>query len=407
MLQDPYPLYPIFAFLGFVLTLVPLPWHFQAWNSGTCAYMLWVSLSCLVQFVNSVVWQGNVNNPAPVWCDISTKFLIGASVGIPASGMCITRRLYKISCVSSVTITRRDKRRAVFIDLCFCLGIPILVMALRECLHVVPRHRFDILEDVGCYPSIYNTLPAYFCVFMWPVVIGCASFVYSALTLVAFYKRRLQFNELMSSHTSLNTSRYLRLMLLATLEMLCTIPIGIYSMYIANVGVPLEPYISWANVHWGFSYVGLIPALEWATDPGFRISVEMTRWLFPACAFLFFALFGFAGEARKNYTALFLKVSSLLGYKPKPAWSPTGAYTANKAVPGALASAGSLPAYVPRTTAPEKRYVESLDLSIAEWDYDLEKSDVSLPSPLVVICIRQRDRERTIPPRRYARSHLI
>ena len=40
-------------------------------------------------------------------------------------------------------------------------------------------HRFDILEDVGCYPSIYNTLLAYFLVFMWPTLLGCVSFVFS------------------------------------------------------------------------------------------------------------------------------------------------------------------------------------------------------------------------------------
>ena len=69
--SDPsYPLFPIFSFLGFVLAIIPLPWHLQAWNSGTCIYMFWASFACLVQFVNSVVWHGNINNPAPIWCDI-------------------------------------------------------------------------------------------------------------------------------------------------------------------------------------------------------------------------------------------------------------------------------------------------------------------------------------------------
>jgi pheromone a factor receptor len=69
--SDPtYPLFPIFAFVGFFVSLVPLPWHLQAWNSGTCWYMFWASLSCLNQFVNSVVWAGNVFNSAPAWCEI-------------------------------------------------------------------------------------------------------------------------------------------------------------------------------------------------------------------------------------------------------------------------------------------------------------------------------------------------
>lgn len=130
MLYDSYPLFPVLAFLGFIVSLIPLPWHLQAWNSGTCSYMIWVALSCLVVFVNSVVWHGNVTNWAPVWCDIckaisfgditfhmihydlATKFLIGASVGIPASSLCISRRLYSISRVSTVSITRADVRRS-------------------------------------------------------------------------------------------------------------------------------------------------------------------------------------------------------------------------------------------------------------------------------------------------------
>ena len=125
--RDPtYPLFPVFSFIGFVLCLIPLPWHLHAWNSGTCAFMIWTALSCLVGFVNSVVWSGNVNNPAPIWCDIcesptlsSTRFLlsiapsaskiiIGVSIGIPAATLCISRRLYHLTAGQTVSITRDD-----------------------------------------------------------------------------------------------------------------------------------------------------------------------------------------------------------------------------------------------------------------------------------------------------------
>jgi len=72
------PLFPTFAFIGFILSLLPLSWHIQAWNSGTCAFMIWTALPCLTGFVNSIVWNGNVNNPAPIWCDICTCFGIVA-----------------------------------------------------------------------------------------------------------------------------------------------------------------------------------------------------------------------------------------------------------------------------------------------------------------------------------------
>lgn len=74
MADSTYPLFPIISFIGFIIALIPLPWHLQAWNSGTCYYMMWASLACLNQFVNSVVWAGNAVNWAPIWCDICWFF---------------------------------------------------------------------------------------------------------------------------------------------------------------------------------------------------------------------------------------------------------------------------------------------------------------------------------------------
>ncbi len=138
MHSDPtYPLFPVFAFFGFILPLIPLQWHLAAWNSGTCYFMIWTSLASLNQFINSIVWADNVTNWAPWWCEICTIFSlfppkisltlavairiqIGASVAVPASCMCIQRRLYQIASVRAVSVTRpevcRDNhcRNAVF-----------------------------------------------------------------------------------------------------------------------------------------------------------------------------------------------------------------------------------------------------------------------------------------------------
>ncbi len=68
---DPtYPLFPVFSFISVVLGLLPLSWHLQAWNAGTCIYMLWAGLASLVEFVDSIVWYGSLADVAPVWCDV-------------------------------------------------------------------------------------------------------------------------------------------------------------------------------------------------------------------------------------------------------------------------------------------------------------------------------------------------
>lgn len=67
--------FSMFAFAGFVLAMIPLPWHFEAWNTGTCLYMIWAGISCLNLFINSIIWNDNVINSAPIWCDICEYFI--------------------------------------------------------------------------------------------------------------------------------------------------------------------------------------------------------------------------------------------------------------------------------------------------------------------------------------------
>ncbi|KAF8200240.1 STE3-like pheromone receptor [Pholiota molesta] len=317
---DPtYPLFQVFAFLGFIASIIPLPWHIQAWNSGTCAFMIWTALACLNSFVNSIVWAGNVSNPAPVWCDISSKLIIGVSVGIPAATLCISRRLYYLTAGNTASITREDKRRMVLIDLCIAVGMPVIIMILH---YIIQGHRFDILEDVGCYPVVYNTLPSYFLYFMWSPIFGCISFCFSAMTLRSFWVRRAQFNQLITSNSSMSISRYLRLVFLALIDMMCTLPLGIYSIYIGNKGVTLAPWISWEDTHFNFSHVGLVPSLIWRLNPSYRVSMELSQWLPIACAFLFFGLFGFAAEAKKHYKLVYWAVMKRFGVKPAPPKQP-------------------------------------------------------------------------------------
>lgn len=129
MVEPLYPLFPIASFLGFVLVLIPLPWHLQAWNSGTCFFVLWTSLACLNQFINSVMWANDALNRAPVWCDIcklgstsassnvltcescpATRIMLGAALGIPASSLCIMRRLHSIAKIQSVSPSHAEVR---------------------------------------------------------------------------------------------------------------------------------------------------------------------------------------------------------------------------------------------------------------------------------------------------------
>lgn len=100
-------------------------------------------------------------------------------------------------------------------------------------------------------------------------------------------------------------------MLLSCMEMACTLPLAIFSVYINNHGVQMVKWVSWADTHFNFSFVQMVPAEIWKHNNAFRVSVEMSRWIFPACALVFFLLFGFADEARRNYRSVFDSVVSM------------------------------------------------------------------------------------------------
>ncbi|KAF9526208.1 fungal pheromone STE3G-protein-coupled receptor [Crepidotus variabilis] len=314
MVDVTYPLFPIFAFLGFVLSLIPLPWHLQAWNSGTCYFMMWAALACLNQFINSIVWAGNSINHSPAWCEISIRIMMAASVGVPASSLCINRRLYHIANVQKINLGRSEKTRAIVIDSLICVLFPLFFVALQ---YVVQGHRFDIFEDIGCYPALYNTLVTYFTSCMWPIVIGLISATYCVLSLRAFTRRRLEFSQFMHSNaSSLTMSRYFRLMALAMSDIILTTPLAIFTIYLNTKVSPVGPWISWADTHFDYGRIQQVPALLWRQNHVLVISMEFTRWAAPMCAIVFFAFFGFADEAKRNYTKFFWFIVRPFGLKP-------------------------------------------------------------------------------------------
>lgn len=134
------------------------------------------------------------------------------------------------------------------------------------------------------------------------------------MTLRAFIRRSAQFSELLTSNSALTVNRYLRLMALATTELLCTTPFAAYSIYLNLTTQPLNPYRGWEDVHFHYSQVDQFPAVIWHLSRQTVISMELNRWLVVACAFIFFGFFGFAEEARRNYRALFIRIAKLLGF---------------------------------------------------------------------------------------------
>jgi pheromone a factor receptor len=157
-----------------------------------------------------------------------------------------------------------------------------------------------------------------------PIFIGLFSATYAILTIIAFYKNGSQFNAILSSNGGdITSNRFIRLMCLASFEVLFNIPIALYFISL-QAQVPLNPYISWDNVHFNFSDVQEIPSIIWRSNYSEEIAEELSRWSVVFCAFGFFMFFGFADEARKNYRYAFQSVAKRVGLSTTGSSSRSG-----------------------------------------------------------------------------------
>jgi len=316
-----------FSFISLILVSIPFPWHFQAGNTGTCMYMAWVAVSNLAFFVNSIVWDANTVNWSPVWCDITSRIVIAINIAVPATGLCIQRHLYCIISDPVVTTTRAEKRRSMIIDLLIGLGLPIIDVILgmlfskmrRKVLtvlavYVVQNRRYDIYEDIGCYPAVINTALSLVLISVGPIAIGLITSIYCSMNIYHFWIKRRSARSILASSTGLfSVSLYLRLMILSGINLLCTTPLAIWNLYISVSLAPLSPYPGFKAVHDNFSQVYQIPASVWQSDLTGRSEMELTRWSCVICALIFFIFFGFADEARKHYTQTWQTVANMVG----------------------------------------------------------------------------------------------
>ena len=133
------------------------------------------------------------------------------------------------------------------------------------------------------------------------------------MTVYILYKRSRQFRELVSFGQGINRGRYFRLMALSSIDAFGSIPLATY-IVVRNVKMGVVPWNSWADTHSYYSHIRQISAFVWKDEPLMANGLEMFRWLIVACAFIFFAFFGFGDEARKHYHLAYTSITRRIGY---------------------------------------------------------------------------------------------
>ncbi|KAI0944386.1 hypothetical protein AcW1_002114 [Taiwanofungus camphoratus] len=284
------------AFIAAILVLIPLPSHWRARNVATLAIIAWLFVVNMIYGVNTAVWAHSVDNVVPVWCDITTKIIIGASSALPACTLCVCKHLELVASSRMVRQTYSDKKRRMIFESIMCFGVPAVLMALH---YVVQGHRFDIVEQFGCEPATYYSIPAIFIVWFVPLLFSTITMVYAALAFFHFFRKRMDFAaHLANANSSLTTHRYLRLMAMSITEMAWGTSLTAFTLYV-NVAPGLRPWISWANVHSNFSRVDLYATL--VLPPHYRHQLLLLWWAMPASAIIFFLFFGFGSETVQDY----------------------------------------------------------------------------------------------------------
>jgi pheromone a factor receptor len=109
----------------------------------------------------------------------------------------------------------------------------------------------------------------------------------------------------------------MRLVALAMMEMICTTPLAAFIIWLNVTAQPPTPWDGLADAHFQFSHVRQTPAILWREDHLLSVSLELTRWLAPVCAIVFFAFFGFAEEAPRHYLVAVMKSFGFMPRSPQ------------------------------------------------------------------------------------------
>ncbi|KAH7873493.1 pheromone A receptor-domain-containing protein [Lentinula edodes] len=287
-----------------VLVFIPFYWHFKTRNTGTCLFMAWTGLACLVLSINSILWNNSTSNFAPLWCDISAKFLVGANSAISSVSLCINLRLWL---VASDRVRTLEKRGVVVIELLLGLGVPVTEMIFQ---YFVQDRRFDIYEGFGCIAASDNVLMMYLLLLAPQFLLGIASTTFNVLALIAYhrmYKYMLdtQYSPTFHRQTTLSVS-FLWFLTLGIISILCSISYAVFVVYF-NATASADGFVywkSWKLTHLDIKAVNVYDENEWRGDMMTEFLLEANRWIFVGLALLFFVFFGLTSEARRRYKML-------------------------------------------------------------------------------------------------------
>ncbi|VDC02722.1 unnamed protein product [Peniophora sp. CBMAI 1063] len=313
MAADPtYPLYPVASILAATALCLVLFTSFvrQRWNFGIASLCFWLFWENLLGGVNAVIWSDNFDIKLRVYCDIYSRLELIAYVVKPMSTLIIIRRLYLIASNESVDLPSKAARRwDTAIEWTLGLAIPLLVAG--PLYYIVEGYRFQVLEGFGCTNAQSDTVLTILFIQIWGVLPPLLSIIFYYPRVARFFYRQTRLGSERSIFTSdssdstVSRTSYLRILTLASVDVLFTLPIGIVSLVLFILpelaGGPIPFYYGWVTTHADFAPEGFSYAEVRDTVTVALAQTYFTYWVPPILAFVIFGLFGLTTEARASY----------------------------------------------------------------------------------------------------------
>ncbi|KZV65953.1 STE3-domain-containing protein [Peniophora sp. CONT] len=326
MAVDPtYPLLPIAYILATAMLFLVLLTSFirQSWNLGVAFLCFWLFLENLTAGIDNIIWSNNADIKLYVYCDIVSHIQVIASVVKPMATLIITRRLYLITSLQSVELPNKVARRRNF-AIEWAMGLVIPVLVAGPLYYIVQPLRFEVDEGFGCGNSVDGSILDTLLTRSWAVIPPLMSVIlYYPKVARIFYRQSRDINHFLQSNDSVTRTNYMRILILASIDVILTLPIGIATIvlnvvdsFTSGSGFPF--YRGWTYDHadWepeSFSYEDLV-----AAGTSSVASLYFVQWTSPALAFAIFGLFGVTSEARASYWRIICTVCGWFGWKPTP-----------------------------------------------------------------------------------------
>ncbi|VDB95837.1 unnamed protein product [Peniophora sp. CBMAI 1063] len=328
---DPtFPLYPIACLLSSImLCLVQMTSLVrQRWNLGVAFLCFWLFLENIANAVNAIAWSNNADIKLEVYCDIVSHLQLITYTVKPLATFIITRRLYVIASFESVELPSGSERRwDTAIEWTLGLAVPLLVAG--PLYYANQGSRFNIYEGSGCYTGTVLSIFEILALESWTILPPLFSIaIYYPKIIRTYYHQSKDVNNVLHGlNPSVSRTNYLRILALASIDILLTLPIGIVNITLDVVTTlpygSLPFYPGWTFLHSDWTILTASYAEQQSFGTAYQVGLYFSAWTSPVLAFTIFGLFGLTSEARSTYRRIICIIGSWPGWEPARAQDGT------------------------------------------------------------------------------------